>query len=608
MNAEMDIHTPAGVQGVTPEHKVVTTGKLPELADDQPQQSQPVATSSKKKPAKEHPRGIVGLVNRPWLLIAVAVLLGCSYLIKNPTIITDHLNTPYADLAGPIAVLSILAGWIVYKFFQSIVAGCKASWQALLNARKEDSSAQFFWAVIIVFMIVSVFTSGDFFTKLEQNFIPGLGYAVAFLIDLITVQSMRARMNAVRMRDSRGILLYTIGIVVCALSSTFANLYITLEHFHALPDWMKTSAPWFGIVFPGLILLLSITADYTVEQTSTKLDPDKYEELEEKRIRLLEVQRDMLKRRTSIEKEIDGLNGQADKKAEKAAAKKAKAERPRVPLINFSVFGQKVDQAQLVSQITSQVLNQVNPEPVDLTAIQSAIVSQIMPLIPASVPQIEPVNVDDLLTKMTPAISQIVARNIPPVAPPEPINYEQIAIQIAPLFDTRMNAMKASISEEIQSTIPLMTVTHAPIQTEQKQGKEPVQKVVQKVAQKVVQKSTRKTRPLTDEERLEAELQKMLSEGEKPTGRKLSESTDINRRKVNAWIKNEHPEYYVAPQNGKQENSSDERDEYPDLHHFHATPVPANSGATDGANAPLEERHSDELPAIILEPELVQVQ
>ena len=166
-----------------------------------------------------------------------------------------------------------------------------------------------------MFLVVSVFSSGSFFSIIEHNVVPGLGYVTALFIDLIAVQAMRARLNAHRMRDKAGQSLYLFGVLLCAGASAFANVYTSLSDFHAvasgaLPSWMIQVAPWFGLVFPALILLLSVTADYTIDQTSTKLDPDSYETHEKKRLRMLEIQRDMLKQRASIEQEIDAYSSQ----------------------------------------------------------------------------------------------------------------------------------------------------------------------------------------------------------------------------------------------------------------------------------------------------------
>jgi hypothetical protein len=259
--------------------------------------------------------GVPGFLRSPWLLAAAALLVGGFWLVLHPSVITDNINKPYALLAGPALAGSFLACWLVVKFFEAIEHGLRSAWAAFLAARKEDGSAQFFWIVIAVFLAVSVFASGDFFSKLEHDAVPGLGYATALFIDLVAVQCMRARLNAGRMRDRRGQLLYLLGVLICAAASAFANVYTSLSTFTdkaagALPAWMPAVAPWFGLVFPALIVLLSMTADYTVDQTSSKLNPDQYKEVEGKRVRLLSIQRDLLRDRVGIEREIDELAAQ----------------------------------------------------------------------------------------------------------------------------------------------------------------------------------------------------------------------------------------------------------------------------------------------------------
>lgn len=254
----------------------------------------------------------------PWLLAAAtllaALLVGGFGLVLHPDIIANNINQPYALLAGPALAGSFLAGWLIIKFFAAIEKGIRSACAAFLAARKEDGSAQFFWIVIAVFLAVSVFASGDFFSKLERDALPGLGYATALFIDLVAVQCMRARLNAGRLRDRRGQFLYLLGVLICASASAFANVYTSLSTFSdtttgALPAWMPSIAPWFGLVFPLLIVLLSMTADYTVDQTSSKLDPEEYKKQEEKRVILLGYQRDMLRDRVTIEREIDELAG-----------------------------------------------------------------------------------------------------------------------------------------------------------------------------------------------------------------------------------------------------------------------------------------------------------
>lgn len=280
---------------------------VPAGADQQAKQPDPAPAPDEKGRLA----GFFFAINRPWILLTLPLLIGGWWLAANPGVITANLDKPYALLAGPVLVGSILAGWLVWRFFEAIRAWCILAWKSLAQARKDDGSAQFFWMVIIVFLIVSVFASGHFFTILEGD-IPGLGYATALFIDLVAVQSMRARLNAVRMRDKRGAFLYLIGVFVCAGASAFANVYSDLASFNqrasgVLPPWMVNAAPWFGLVFPLLILLLSITADYTLDQVSTKLDPENYKKQEEKRVKLLEIQRDLLTQRVQYEQEIDHL-------------------------------------------------------------------------------------------------------------------------------------------------------------------------------------------------------------------------------------------------------------------------------------------------------------
>jgi len=257
-----------------------------------------------------------------WLFLAVALLIGGFWLVQNSWVISNNIDHPYALLAGPALVVSILALWLIIKFFTAIERGVKSAVSAFKAARAKDEAAQFFWIVIAVFLAVSVFASGDFFSKLEKEAIPGLGYATALFIDLVAVQCMRARLNAGRLRDKRGQALYLAGVVMCASASAFANVYTTLTTFNTatsglLPQWMADFAPWFGLVFPALIVLLSMTADYTLDQASSKLDPESYKKEEGKRVKLLEYQRDLLRERVKFEHEIDDLAAQLRGRKEK---------------------------------------------------------------------------------------------------------------------------------------------------------------------------------------------------------------------------------------------------------------------------------------------------
>src|SRR5260370_5779088 len=69
------------------------------------------------------------------------------------------------------------------------------------------SEIGFFSLVIVVFMVISVLESGEFFNlNITHNVVFGfLGYALALGFDLVSVVCMPARLNAQRMRAERGI-------------------------------------------------------------------------------------------------------------------------------------------------------------------------------------------------------------------------------------------------------------------------------------------------------------------------------------------------------------------------------------------------------------------
>ena len=132
--------------------------------------------------------------------------------------------------------------------------------------------SKFFWLTIAVFMGVSVMESGQFFDTIIHHVVPGLGYATAFVIDLIAVNLMQARLEAVRMHDKKGASLYLLGVAVCTGVCAFANLYTALSHGASseFPIWMNNLIPWLAMAFPAMILLMSLTAGYSFDRTNTK--------------------------------------------------------------------------------------------------------------------------------------------------------------------------------------------------------------------------------------------------------------------------------------------------------------------------------------------------
>lgn len=295
---------------------IVEASEVVQEAPETPKEEQ-LSLAQAAMPAQlESKRGkldaVRSFINSPWVFIALPLLVGGIWLVNNTWLITNNLDHPYALAAGPATIGSILLVWFVINFFKTIASWCKSAWALFLGWRKRDGST--FWLVIAVFLAVSVLESGTFFNELlgPNSLFGTLGYASAFVIDLVSVECMRARQAAVRMRDGGGERLYQIGVIICALLSAFANGYTALQHFveptnTLIPILMIKVAPAIGVIFPLLMVFLSFAGDYTADQSNTKLDPEQYEKAEHKRIRLLEIQRDKLKARVQIEHDIDLL-------------------------------------------------------------------------------------------------------------------------------------------------------------------------------------------------------------------------------------------------------------------------------------------------------------
>ena len=254
----------------------------------------------------------LSVMRSPWILTTIPILLGGMWLINNTWVITNNLDKPYLLGAGPATIITGLAAWAAFAFFKTIVSWCNSTWKAFTEWKKKEGSS--FWLVIYVFLGVSVLESGNFFNILlgPNSLLNSLGYASAFVIDLVAVECMRARLHAVRMRDRSGALLYLFGVIICASISAFANGYTALLHWHEpvhtpIPEFMIYIAPTIGVVFPLLMIFLSFAGDYTADQANTRLDPEEYKASELKRLKLLEIQRDILQSRMQIEQEIDEM-------------------------------------------------------------------------------------------------------------------------------------------------------------------------------------------------------------------------------------------------------------------------------------------------------------
>jgi hypothetical protein len=177
------------------------------------------------------------------------------------------------------------------------------------------SPVGFFGLVIVVFMIISVLESGQFFNDdITHGAIFGLlGYALALGFDLVSVVCMQARLNATRMRDDRGARLNLVGVCICAAVSAFANVAGALQGYHPAdlnhtPAWIQFCAPWTSMVFPLLIVVLSMTTDHILDHTPARgIDITVFRERERKRVDMLQVRLDTERELLTLETELSTL-------------------------------------------------------------------------------------------------------------------------------------------------------------------------------------------------------------------------------------------------------------------------------------------------------------
>ncbi len=177
------------------------------------------------------------------------------------------------------------------------------------------SQIGFFSLVIVVFMVISVLESGDFFNRnITHDAVFGLlGYALALGFDLVSVVCMLARLNAERMRDERGSRLNLVGVIICAAVSAFANASGSLQGYASInlnhtPTWMQSIAPWLSMIFPAMIVILSMTTDHILDHAPTRgVDVDTFRAREQKRVDLLQVRLDTERDLLTIETELSTL-------------------------------------------------------------------------------------------------------------------------------------------------------------------------------------------------------------------------------------------------------------------------------------------------------------
>jgi hypothetical protein len=211
------------------------------------------------------------------------------------------VNYPWViALAGGIAVgLALIFGLVRSAAGISRVLG---EAKARLFTR-----AGFFWTVNFVFMAISVLHAGVFF-GVTGGMAAYLGFAVSFFLDLVTIVLMQAMLEA-RYRGENGrARLLLLFIAVCCLTSTFANLAISLNSFkpdimlHDAPSWVQVLSPYVLASFPLFVILMSIASEMIVNvRPMDSLDEGEYEIDEQKRVNILAIRNTYLQRQADEE-------------------------------------------------------------------------------------------------------------------------------------------------------------------------------------------------------------------------------------------------------------------------------------------------------------------
>jgi hypothetical protein len=135
---------------------------------------------------------------------------------------------------------------------------------------------------------------------------------------------MQGRLNAVQMHNERGSHLNLVGVVVCALVSAFANVASSLQGYNPVnldhtPPWIQTLAPWSGMIFPLLIVVLSMTMDHLLDHTSANgIDVATFRAQERRRVEFLQARLETEKELYALEKQLSDLRGQRAQTSGKA--------------------------------------------------------------------------------------------------------------------------------------------------------------------------------------------------------------------------------------------------------------------------------------------------
>jgi hypothetical protein len=222
--------------------------------------------------------------------------------------IQQYLTPENVTLAAGIAggVVSLATIGLIIRNGKAISKGVNSLWQSIF------SQGGLFYVGMALFMLASVVEAGPVLNKIAMHgTLWGYGgHMLVFAFDMISAVSLRARLNARRVFDTRGMKLQMWGICLPAAVSVSANLAGALQGFNAndfnhlfIFAWLL---PLVGAVFPSMIIVLSLAADHLLDTTAVnvKIDPEEFRKQEKKRVEILKVrletEQDLLKEESKI--------------------------------------------------------------------------------------------------------------------------------------------------------------------------------------------------------------------------------------------------------------------------------------------------------------------
>jgi hypothetical protein len=233
--------------------------------------------------------------------------------------LTPENVTLAAGVAGGVVALA-LVGLVIWNR-RNISKGITSLWQNIF------SQGGLFYFGMALFMLASVVEAGPVLNKIAMHgALWGYGgHMLVFAFDMIASVSLRARLNARRVFDTRGMKLQMWGIWLPALVSISANLAGAIQSFNAndfnhlfIFAWLL---PLIGAVFPSMIVVLSLAADHLIDSTAinTKIDVEEFRKQEKKRIDILKVRLSTEQELLEEEKKIATIRSQRDQAQDRPA-------------------------------------------------------------------------------------------------------------------------------------------------------------------------------------------------------------------------------------------------------------------------------------------------